>query len=170
MGQGQSNVNPPALLTADHGPAVEPQVAGDMARRSLPAIPVLVLVSGLIWGLDGAASAAFAVVLVLLNLAASAWLLATAARISLPLLMVAALGGFVIRLALLTTIVLLVKDQGWVDLVALSVTLLVTHLGLLIWETRHVSASLAFPALKPTTASSKGPTKGAGPKNAGRSR
>ena len=150
----------PTLATADHGPAVEPQVAFDMARRVVPAIPVLVLVAGLIWGLDGAASAAFAVVLVLANLAASAYLLATAARISLPLLMVAALGGFVVRLAVLTGIVIAVKDQPWVDIVALSLTLVVTHLGLLIWETRHISASLAFPALKPT----------AGPKNAGRGR
>ena len=156
--------NPTPLLTADHGPAVEPQVAIDMARRVLPAVPVIVLVAGLIWGLDGAASAAFAVLLVLANLAASAYLLATAARISLPLLMVAALGGFVVRLALLTGVVILVKDQGWVDLVALSLTLVVTHLGLLIWETRHISASLAFPALKPT------PSKSGVAKNAGRGR
>jgi hypothetical protein len=140
---------PTPLATADHGPAVEPQVAFDMARRVLPAVPVIVLVAGLVWGLDGAASAAFAVVLVLANLTASAFLLATAARISLPLLMVAALGGFVVRLALLTAVVVAVKDQPWVDLVALSLTLVVTHLGLLVWETRHVSASLAFPALKP---------------------
>jgi hypothetical protein len=150
------NTGAPTLLTADHGPAVEPQLAIDMARRVLPAVPVLVLLAGLIWGLDGAASAAFAIVLVLANLAASAYLLATAARISLPLLMVAALGGFVVRLAVLTTVVLLVKDQGWVDLVALSLTLVVTHLGLLVWETRHISASLAFPALEPTPAKNAG--------------
>jgi hypothetical protein len=137
------------LVTADHGPAVEPEVALDMARRVVPAVPVLVLVAGLVWGLDGAASAAFAIVLVLANLAASAYLLATAARISLPLLMVAALGGFVVRLAAITAIVLAVKDQPWVDLVALCLTLVVTHLGLLVWETRHISASLAFPGLKP---------------------
>ena len=153
------------LATADHGPAVEPQVAFDMARRVLPAVPVLVLVAGLIWGLDGAASAAFAIGLVLANLAASAYLLATAARISLPLLMVAALGGFVVRLAVLTGVVIAVKDQPWVDLVALSLTLVVTHLGLLIWETRHISASLAFPALKPTKPKPTG-----GPKDAGRRR
>jgi len=140
---------PPMLVTADDGPAVEPQVALDMARRVLPAVPVLVLVAGLVWGLDGAASAAFAIVLVVANLFASAALLATAARISLPLLMVAALGGFVVRLALLTVVVIAVRDQPWVDLVALCLTLVVTHLGLLVWETRHVSASLAFPALKP---------------------
>ena len=62
----------------------------------------------------------------------------------------AALGGFALRLFLLTAIVWAVKDQPWVDITALGFTLIVTHLGLLIWETRHVSASLAYPGLKPT--------------------
>jgi hypothetical protein len=144
------------LLTRDLGPAVEAEVAADMARRILPVLPVLVLVAGLIWGPDGAASGAFAVVLVLANLGLSAALLGWAARTSLALLMAAALGGFVLRLVLLTAVVYLVKDQSWVDITALGFTLIVTHLGLLIWETRHVSASLAYPGLKPT------PTKPAG--------
>ena len=138
------------LFTADPGPAVESQVAGDMARRMLPVFPVLVLVAGLIWGVDGAISGALAVVLVLANLALSAALLGWAARISLALLMAAALGGFILRLVVLTAVVYAVKDQGWVDIVALGITLAVTHVGLLIWETRHVSASLAYPGLKPT--------------------
>jgi len=137
-------------FTADHGPAVEAQVAGDMARRILPVLPVLVVVAGLIWGVDGAFSGAFAVALVLGNLALSAALLGWAARISLPLLMAAALGGFALRLFLLTAVVWAVKDQAWVDITALGFTLIVTHLGLLVWETRHVSASLAYPGLKPT--------------------
>ena len=137
-------------FTADPGPAVEAQVAADMARRMLPVLPVLVLLAGLIWGGDGAISAAFAVVLVLGNLALSAALLGWAARISLALLMAAALGGFILRLVLLTAVVYAVKDQGWVDIVALGITLAVTHVGLLVWETRHVSASLAYPGLKPT--------------------
>ena len=33
---------------------------------------------------------------------------------------------------------------------ALAILMLVTHLGLLFWELRYVSASLAFPGLKPT--------------------
>ena len=138
------------VFTADPGPAVEAEVAADMARRMLPVLPVLVLVAGLFWGPDGAASGAFAVALVLGNLALSAVLLAKAARISLALLMAAALGGFILRLFLLAAIVWMVKDQAWVDITALGITLIVTHLGLLIWETRHVSASLAYPALKPT--------------------
>jgi len=138
------------VFTADPGPAVEAQVAGDMARRMLPVLPVLVVLAGLIWGADGAASGAFAVVLVVANLALSAALLGWAARVSLALLMAAALGGFALRLFLLTAVVWLVKDQAWVDITALGFTLIVTHLGLLIWETRHVSASLAYPGLKPT--------------------
>lgn len=138
------------IFTADPGPAVEAQVAADMARRMVPVLPVLVVVAGLIWGADGAISAALAVVLVLGNLALSAALLGWAARISLALLMAAALGGFILRLVLLTAVVYAVKDQGWVDIVALGITLAVTHVGLLIWETRHVSASLAYPGLKPT--------------------
>jgi hypothetical protein len=123
-----------------------------MARRALPALPVLVLVAGLVWGVDGAISAAVAVVLVLVNLGLSAAMLGRAARISLPLLMVAALGGFILRLGLLTAVVLALKDQPWVDLVALGVTLIVTHLGMLVWEVGHVSASLAFPGVKPKPA------------------
>jgi hypothetical protein len=138
------------IFKADPGPAVEAQVAGDMVKRMLPVLPVLVLVAGLIWGPDGAASGAFAVALVLANLALSAALLGWAARISLALLMGAALGGFALRLFLLAAVVWLVKDQPWVDITALGLTLVVTHLGLLIWETRHVSASLAYPGLKPT--------------------
>ena len=45
-----------------------------------------------------------------------------------------------------------VRNAAWVDLLALGLTLVVTHLGLLFWETRYVSASLAFPGLKPTAA------------------
>jgi hypothetical protein len=138
------------LFTRDTGPAVEAQVAGDMAKRMLPVLPVLVLVAGLIWGVDGAFSGAFAVALVLGNLALSAALLGWAARISLALLMAAALGGFALRLFLLTAVVWAVKDQPWVDITALGFTLIITHLGLLVWEARHVSASLAYPALKPT--------------------
>jgi CBS domain-containing protein len=45
------------------------------------------------------------------------------------------------------------RDEPWIDLTALAVGVLVTHLGLLFWELRYVSASLAYPGLKPPTAS-----------------
>ncbi len=130
-------------------PPVERQVVSDMIRRSLPGLPVLVAAAAVFWGVPGALSATFAIVLVLLNFFLAATLLAAAARISMVLLAVAAMGGFVVRLGLLTVAVLAVKDQWWVELVPLGFTLVLTHLGLLVWEARHVSTSLAFPGLKP---------------------
>ena len=78
-------------------------------------------------------------------------LLGWAARISLGLLMGVSLFGFLVRLGLITAAVLLVKDQAWVEPIPLAITLVVAHLGLLFWETRYVSASLAFPGLKPSS-------------------
>jgi len=97
-----------------------------------------------------ALSAAFAIALVLGNFLLSATLTAGAARISLGMVMGAVLFGYLFRLALITGAVLAVKDMGWVHLPVLGLTLIVAHLGLLFWETRYVSASLAFPTLKPT--------------------
>jgi hypothetical protein len=137
----------PATQYVDSPP--ETAIARDLVRRGLPVAPVLIVVSGLIWGMDGALSAAFGMALVLVNFLIAASLLAWGARISLTMLMVASLGGFLLRMGLIVAAVVLVKDMAWISLPALGVTILVTHLGLLLWETRYVSASLAFPALKP---------------------
>ncbi len=140
-----------ALWTPVEGGAVEREVAFDIARRSLPFIPAVLLLSGLIWGPNGAVSAGYAFGLVLFNLCMSALLLGWAAKRSLALLMGMALFGYILRLALITVAVLLVKDAAWVDIVALGITIIVTHLGLLFWETRYVSVSLAYPGVKPRT-------------------
>ena len=61
--------------------------------------------------------------------------------------------GFFLAVAatmLLFGAVFVVKDFWWVEVWPLGITLIVTHLGLLFWETRYVSASLAFPGLKPS--------------------
>ncbi|MEN3314128.1 MAG: hypothetical protein V7605_362 [Acidimicrobiaceae bacterium] len=130
-------------------PAVEREVAFDMIKRGAPALPFVVVVAGLIWGVNGALSATFAVSVVLVNFVISALLVGWAARVSPAVLMGTVLFGFLARMLLLTAAVVAVRDFAWVDLTALAITLLVTHLGLLIWETRHVSASLAFPSLTP---------------------
>ncbi|MGH9113103.1 MAG: ATP synthase subunit I [Acidimicrobiales bacterium] len=134
---------------APDAPPVERELAFDMLKRGVWLAPVVVIAATLIWGRDGAASAAVAIAVVLVNLVLAAISLSWAARRSLTLLMAVALGGFVVRMALVTVVMVLVKDEPWIDLVALGVTVLVTHLGLLFWELRYVSASLAFPALKP---------------------
>ena len=140
-----------ADLSADapEAPAVERELAFDMARRGLWVAPAIVALAALVWGGDGAWSALVAVAVVLVNLALAAISLSWAARRSLTLLMAVAMGGFLVRMGLVTAVMLAVRGQPWIDLVALGVTVLVTHLGLLFWELRYVSASLAYPALKP---------------------
>ncbi len=67
-------------------------------------------------------------------------------------MMSAVLGGYLLRLGLVTVAVLAIIHQSWVAVVPLALTLMFTHLGLLIWETRYVSATLAYPGLKPRKA------------------
>ena len=130
-------------------PAVEREVVVDMVRRAAPLLPLPIVVAGVLRGGDGAWSAGYAVALVIANFFLAAGLLAWAARISPVAMAATAMGGFVLRLLLVTVAFLAVKDQAWLDVVSFGFTLIITHLGLLIWETRHVSASLAFPGVKP---------------------
>jgi hypothetical protein len=140
---------------ADRSPAVadtespELQIATDMARRAIPLSPILIVISAVAWGWHGAVSSAFALALVLANFLVAAALLSWAARISPTMIMAVTLGGFIGRMAVVLGAIYLVKDASWVSMPALVVTLLVSYLGLLFWETRHVSASLAYPGLKP---------------------
>lgn len=145
-----SNAQPAnGLLTRLEGPSPAMEIAVDLIRRAAIWSPLAILVSGAIWGTDGAISAAFALGLVILNFLLSAWMLQAGARISIAVMAGAALFGYLIRLGLILVAVLLVKDQPWLDPVALGVVLIVTHLGLLFWELRYVSGSMAFPGLKP---------------------
>lgn len=139
------------LTTRDLGPAPERDVARDLAKRGVLVLPVALLLGFIGWGTAGVASVGFALGLVIANFLLAAALLTWAARISLGLLMGVSLFGFVVRMALVALAVLAVQDQAWVEPVPLGVTLIVAHLGLLFWETRYVSASLAFPGLKPTS-------------------
>jgi hypothetical protein len=137
------------LATHDDGPATEVEVAVDLGRRTLWIAPALILVSAVFWGVEGALSSGFSLGLVALNFLAAAAVIAWGARTSLTLLWAAVLGGYVARLGLVLAVLFLVKDAAWVERVPLFATLLVAHLGLLLWETRHLSISLAYPALKP---------------------
>lgn len=140
-------------VTRLDGPSPEQEVARDIVRRALPVSPLLVLVGALIGGVDGALSTAYGLALVLTNFVLSAALLAWSARISLGLMMGVALGGYLVRLGLIFCAVWLVRDASWVHLTALGATIIVSHLGLLVWELRYVSLSLAYPGLRPRDAS-----------------
>lgn len=142
-------MNPhPLGLPSDESPAAD--VARDMVRRGLLALPPVV---GVVWlTIDGpsAFSVAYAMVLVMANFLLSAYLLRWAARIALGLIPSVALGGYVMRLALIFLAVWMVREASWVRMVPLGVTIIASHLGLLAWELRYVSASFAHPGLKPS--------------------
>ena len=131
-------------------PEVERELAFDMLKRGVWFAPLVLIGATMIWGVEGAASAVLAIALVSVNLVLAAVGLSWAAKRSLNALMVMSLAGFAVRMGLVTAVLFAVRDAAWVDMVALGICVIVTHLGLLVWELRYVSASLAFPGLKPT--------------------
>ena len=130
--------------------APELEIAQDLARRSLWLLPIAIAVGALGWGVDGAVSAAFGSILAVVNLVVAALIIARAGRRSSHVLMAAILGGFFLRFAVLTVAALLLRQLSWIEQTPLLFTMLVMHLVLLVWETRYVSLSLAYPGLKPT--------------------
>jgi hypothetical protein len=133
----------------DAAPPVEKRIAVDLVRHGLLIAPAVVLIAGLIRGVDGAASAALGLAVCLLNFLAAALSLEWGTRRSGNALFAVALGGFLFRMA--SIVIVLVVAQalfGWVDILVLGLTLFITHLGLLFWELRSVSFSLAAPGLR----------------------
>lgn len=143
-----SAITDPTSLAPIEGPPVERMIVRDMLRRGWPALLLLVGLGGF-WGLDGVPSAAFGVAVAVGNGLLAAAMVSGAARVSLGLLYAAALGGYLVRLGLITVVVLIVVQQEWVEVVPLSFALVIAHLGLFVWEARFVSTQLAFPGLKP---------------------
>ncbi len=131
------------------GGTVERDLVRDMAKKALVGAPILILVFGLIWGVPGALSTAYAVGLVVLNFVLAAALMTWTSKMGPAAMGGAALFGFLLRLGLIFLAVMVVRDAWWVELVPLGITIIVTHLGLLFWEMRYVSVSLAHPGLKP---------------------
>jgi hypothetical protein len=146
-------------LVAIGATAPESVIAKDMVKKAAIVGPILILVFGLIWGLDGALSTAYGLALVVANFVLAAAMLSYAGRISPGFLMGAALFGYLIRLTLIFLAIWLVKEAPWVELVPMGLTIIGTHLGLLMWEMKYVSLSLAYPALKPTAASKESTSK-----------
>ena len=109
-------------------------VAGDLLRRGLLVAPLVVAWATGLRGVEGGLSTVAGLVLALANLVVSARGLDWAAGVSLTLVAAVALGGYVLRLAAITTIVLLLGQLAWVDLPALAVSLALAHLGLLTIE------------------------------------
>ena len=146
-----SSFNEASAAVASSGTpdAPEREVAFDMVRRSVFFAVPLLAAGALGWQWSGVWSVGLALGLVLFNFVLGAAMIGWGARLGPSGLMAAALGGYVVRLGIVAAAVLPVLRFDWFELLPFAVSLLVTHLGLLIVETRHVSVSLAYPGLKP---------------------
>lgn len=133
----------------DAAPPVERRIAVDLARHGILVAPAVVLVAGLLRGVDGAASAALGVAVVVVNFFVAALSLEWGARRGGNALFAVALGGFLLRMVSIVVVLFVAEALfGWADVVVLGLTLFITHLGLLFWELRSVSFSLAAPGLR----------------------
>ena len=128
---------------------VEREIALDLVKRGAIVAPLIIIVCGLIAGWDGAASAAIALGIVLLNFAAAAAIMTRAARGKPGAIGAAAIGGYVVRLGVILVALLLLRHVSWIDIRVLGFVLVGTHVGLLFWETKYVSLTLAAPGLRP---------------------
>jgi hypothetical protein len=130
-------------------PLVEREVALDIVRRGLLISPIIILAAGLLRGWNGAASAAVGLAIVLVNFLVAAAIMSRAAKSGPTAIGAAALGGYVLRLAVILIALVLLRHQPWIDLPVLGFVIVGTHLGLLVWEMKYVSLTLAAPGLKP---------------------
>ncbi len=137
------------LAMNDTSPAPEAAIVRDLVKRGLWVAPVLIGLGALVWGANGAWSTAYGLALVLGNFVLAAMLVSYTVRISYAVMMGSMMFGYLLRLAIISVAVYAVRQASWVELLPLGLTIIVAHLGLLFWELRYVSLSLAFPGLKP---------------------
>ena len=137
------------LSMHDTGPAPEAAIVRDIIKHGMYVAPIMIGLSALIWGVNGGWSSAYGLAIVLGNFAVAAWMVSYTAKISYALMMGATLFGYIFRLAIIAAAVFLVRNASWAELVPLCMTIVISHVGLLFWEMRYVSLSLAFPGLKP---------------------
>lgn len=136
-------------ITVPSPDGIESRIARDLARHALWIAPVCIAGAWIFWGTEGALGMLLAFAVVLANFLVTGAALGWAARISPGAIMGVALGGFLVWLFFIFGTGVLVEQTDAVNLTVYVVSVLVLHLGLLAWETRSISFSLASPGLKP---------------------
>jgi hypothetical protein len=119
----------------------------EMVRRAAPFGPPLALVALLVgavvggWGVG--VSAAIGVVMVTLNLVANGLATARAARVSLTALSAVVLGGVVVRLAVIVTVLALLKHYAsWFSPLAFVLAVMPATVLLLVYEMKLLAGGL----------------------------
>lgn len=121
--------------------AVERNLAEQMARRGLMIAPIVVAAGWLAGGAPGAGAASLGLALVVGNFLLAGAMLSVAARISLAFYQGAALFGFLLRLGLITLAFLAVTRLVEIDRLIFGLSLVVSYLTLLTWQTVTVAHS-----------------------------
>lgn len=125
-----------------------------MVRRALMpggiAVPAAAAIGWLLGGPDAGVSAAIGILLVLANFAAHGLSLAWASTVSVTAVHAVALGGFVVRLAVIVGVLFALNTLAWFSPLAFGLALVPATLLLLGYEARlmlrGVGAALQIPA------------------------
>jgi hypothetical protein len=100
-------------------------------------------------GWSGAASAAIGYGIVLANFLVAAAIMTRAAKSGPAAIGATALGGYIVRLAIIVLALFLLRDVSWISMPILGFTIVIAQMGLLMWEAKYVSLTLAAPGLRP---------------------
>jgi hypothetical protein len=123
---------------------VEPE--RELVRRLLPfAVPALAVAAGsgaAVGGAGAAWSAGIAIVVVAVNFVAHAGSLAWAARTSPMLVMAVGLGGYVVRIAAFTVLLLLLDRLPWFSVLAFVAAFAPATIALLVVEMRLLAGRM----------------------------
>ena len=117
-----------------------------MVQRALAAgavaTPLAFLAGAGAGGLDVGVSASLGVVVVGLNFGAHGLSLAWAAGVSVPVVQATALGGFVVRMGVITGVLFALDRTAWFSVVAFGLAVVVSTISLLVYEARLLTAGL----------------------------
>ena len=144
----EARVATPAM--AGTAVAYERDIAFDILRRGLLAAPLGIALGALLAGWAGAIGVALGVAVVCLNFLVAGLLQSWAATKGSPgLLGGTVLAGVILRFVVVIVALVLARHASFLDLTSFGLALVVSHLGLLIWEAKAVRLQLAFPGLRP---------------------
>lgn len=132
-----------------------PEPERELVRRALPfaapSVAVAALVGALAGGWDVGWSAGIGVLVVFANLAANGLLLAWAARISLQALYVAALGGFVLRMAVIAALLFVLDRFAFFSPLAFLLAVVPATVLVLAYEMKLLAAGVGSELVIPAS-------------------
>ena len=104
-------------------PAVEREIALDIARRGAIIAPVIILIAGALRGWNGLISASIAVAIVIANFLVAAAIMTRAAHSGPAAIGGAAFGSYVFRVAVIVIALIALRHRSFIDLTTLGLVI-----------------------------------------------